>query len=77
MTHCIVCGVLDSVGECVVCEDCAEKQSERRKCIYLDTSTGKNDIPAQRPLAYCYAYGISECPSGLWEITEKCWKGGE
>jgi hypothetical protein len=28
MTHCRVCGVLDDVGEEVICEDCADKLSE-------------------------------------------------
>jgi HD-like signal output (HDOD) protein len=25
MSHCRVCGVLDDVGEVVICEDCADK----------------------------------------------------
>jgi hypothetical protein len=28
MTHCRVCGVLEDVGEVVICEDCADKLSE-------------------------------------------------
>jgi hypothetical protein len=70
MTHCRVCGVLETVGESVVCEDCADKQ---KPCLYLHTVPGKSDVPAVRPYAYCYAYGISECQSGKWEISKECW----
>lgn len=33
MTHCRVCGVLDDVGEEVICEDCADKLSEHDEKI--------------------------------------------
>ena len=27
MTHCRICGVLEDVGESVICEDCADNQN--------------------------------------------------
>jgi hypothetical protein len=32
MTHCRICGVLDDVGEVVICEDCADKIDTDRQC---------------------------------------------
>jgi hypothetical protein len=33
MSHCRVCGVLEDVGDCVVCEDCADKQQTVKELI--------------------------------------------
>jgi len=29
MTHCRICGVLEDVGESVICEDCADKKENK------------------------------------------------
>ena len=47
--------------------------TEPHVCVYLHIVAGKADVPAVRPYAYCYAYGISECPTGLWSISKGCW----
>jgi len=47
---------------------------EQKECLYLATTPGEGTIPAMRPVCYCYARGVSECPTQEWKITKKCWE---
>ena len=65
MVHCQACGVLDSVGESVICEDCADNAY-----VAIRTQTLKEVVSAVKHLIRQEGYACGEADRILSFLKE-------